>query len=161
MGFTVERFLPSAANTFLQDLVLSSFVKENAMKLQHLLAVHYELGILSDVIVYLPGTRVYRYCWTHPVRRPYGHPIGPQCPRPQCRALEGFEIRGDSAEGHTADQIILSCKTCKEETGTYLRGKLRALDGQWQKKSQLVQGVWYGEWLTANKKDPSPVFDEY
>ena len=158
MGFTVQRFLPSAANTFLQDLVLASFVKENAMRLQHLLAAHYELGILSDVIIYLPGTRVYRYCWTHPVRRPYGHPIRPQCPRSECRALEGFEI---PANGHTVDEIVLACKTCRENIGKYKRGNLRLLDGQWEKNKHRVEGFWYGEWLTANKKDGAPIFDEY
>jgi hypothetical protein len=156
VGFTAQHFLPAAANTFLQDLVLATFVKGNAKKLKHVLAAHYDLGIYSDVIVYFPGDRVYRYCWTHPVRRPYGHPIGPQCSRPQCRAFEGFQIRPG---GHTVNEIVLTCKTCKKATGTYERGNLRLLDGKWEKNSRRVEGFWYGEWLTGDKKDQAPDFD--
>ncbi|KAJ7607035.1 hypothetical protein DFH06DRAFT_1347701 [Mycena polygramma] len=147
IGFTISRFIPTAAHTFLQDTVMSFFIQGHVKKFPQILASHYELGIHTDVIVYFQNASVYRYAWTHPHLRPYGHPAPHQCP--QCKALASFEVRT-----HTASEVALACKACDDNgcptpwTALFPCGTLKRIDDKpWKKNERAVEGVWYGQWL--------------
>ncbi|KAJ7490889.1 hypothetical protein FB451DRAFT_1389644 [Mycena latifolia] len=155
IGFTAVKYLPTAANTFLQDVLHALCITRHAKKFAQILHTHYELGIHSNVIVYLPTPRrIYRFCWTHPMVRPYSHPVRPQCAK--CHHLKPFRI---DAPRHTADRLVLVCKGCKHEE-VYDRGNLAILGGVWDKKFKGVEGVWYGEWQEGSSASESaPVLD--
>ncbi|KAJ6461655.1 hypothetical protein DFH09DRAFT_1114222 [Mycena vulgaris] len=145
-AFSVAEFLPSAANTFLMDVVYQFCVAGHAQKFHHLLARHYSLGQFTDIIVYLPLLRVFRYAWSHPSTRPYGTPIRRQCGNPKCLSLASLKI-----EEYTEDEVVLRCTHCTEDT-TYERGNLFLLEGIWDGARRTIQGAWYGEWL-ANETE--------
>ncbi|KAJ6504312.1 hypothetical protein C8R47DRAFT_1067236 [Mycena vitilis] len=159
IGFTISRFIPTAAHTFLQDTVMSFFVQGHVKKFHQILASHYELGIHTDVIVYFQNASVYRYAWTHPHLRPYGHPAPHQCP--QCKALSSFEVRT-----HTATEIALACKACDDNgcptpwEAVFRCGSLKRIDDKpWKKNERAVEGIWYGQWLVWREGLPaSPIY---
>ncbi|KAJ6461305.1 hypothetical protein DFH09DRAFT_1348086 [Mycena vulgaris] len=109
-AFSVAEFLPSAANTFLMD-------------------------VFTDIIVYLPLLRVFRYAWSHPSTRPYGTPIRRQCGNPKCLSLASLKI-----EEYTEDEVVLRCTHCTEDT-TYERGNLFLLEGIWDGARRTIQGA--------------------
>ncbi|KAJ7127766.1 hypothetical protein C8R44DRAFT_733191 [Mycena epipterygia] len=148
LGFTAAHFMPAAANGFLQETIHSFVVTGHAKKFRHILASNYELGIHSDVLMYFPKRKVYRYVWTHPLLRPYGHAVTPQCPR--CRRLSAYVIKT-----HTEDKIQLACRHC-DHCKTYNRGDLQPLDGPWSKRDKGVGGNWYGQWLTDAVEKTQP-----
>ncbi|KAJ6556745.1 hypothetical protein DFH09DRAFT_1317690 [Mycena vulgaris] len=145
-AFSVAEFLPSAANTFLMDVVYQFCVAGHAQKFHHLLARHYSLGQFTDIIVYLLLLRVFRYAWSHPSTRPYGTPIRRQCGNPKYLSLASLKI-----EEYTEDEVVLRCTHCTEDT-TYERGNLFLLEGIWDGARRTIQGTWYGEWL-ANETE--------
>ncbi|KAJ6448240.1 hypothetical protein C8R47DRAFT_1231120 [Mycena vitilis] len=163
IGFTISRFIPTAAHTFLQDTVMSFFIQGHVKKFPQILASHYELGIHTDVIVYFQNASVYRYAWTHPHLRPYGHPAPHQCP--QCKALASFEVRT-----HTASEVVLACKACDDNacddngyptpwTAVFPCGALKRIDNKLWKNERAVEGVCYGQWLVWREGLPaSPVY---
>ncbi|KAJ7180567.1 hypothetical protein C8R46DRAFT_1210905 [Mycena filopes] len=150
IGFTVPQFLPAAANTFLQDTILNFFLTAHAKKFHHVLATHYELGIHTNIIMYFTTGEIFRYCWTHPLVRPYGHPVPHQCPR--CYALAHFKLAK-----YTEYNVSLACTACEVNDAQTLVLKfkvdkdLQRIDGKkWEGGERHVQGVWYGKWLVSN-----------
>ncbi|KAJ7025277.1 hypothetical protein C8F04DRAFT_1269404 [Mycena alexandri] len=155
IGFTAPHFLPAAANTFLQDIAHHFLVTGHAKKFHHILATHYELGMHTDVVMYFPTREIHRYCWTHPIHRPYGHRPPLQCRA--CHALSCFEL-----SVYTEREIVLKCAACKEngvkkplEVAFEAPQHLQRIDGKkWVggKKDNALEGVWYGQWLLKNRQ---------
>ncbi|KAJ6479661.1 hypothetical protein C8R45DRAFT_933465 [Mycena sanguinolenta] len=155
VAFAAERFLPTSANTFLQDLVHGFFVACHRKGLPRILASHYELGIHSNILIYFHDGDIYCYKWHHPARHPYGHPIPHQCS--QCLGLRPYKVR---AQSYTETEVTLYCPICKA-TATFPVNQLeRVEDGAWDAHDHSVRGVWYGEWLVfKNGRPPGPPFE--
>ncbi|KAJ7810478.1 hypothetical protein B0H13DRAFT_1927324 [Mycena leptocephala] len=143
-GFTIARFLPAAATTFLQETAMAFCLTSHAKKFSHILATHYELGIHTDVIAYFGDGTVYRYSWSHPANRPYGHPVRQQCS--DCSALSSWKVKV-----YTSSSVTLRCAGC-EKTRVFQapKGFMRIDNKPWDGRDRSVQGVWYGEWLIAH-----------
>ncbi|KAJ6581595.1 hypothetical protein B0H19DRAFT_1061129 [Mycena capillaripes] len=159
LGFTVERFLLAAANTFLQDMVMSFTITHHAKSFSRVLASHCELGIHTDIILYFKDGGVYCYTWHHPALHPYRHPVPHQCPK--CFAIASFHV-----VDHTVSGVKMQCKQCFNNLGDaedgwteiYPNGRehpmCRIESRAWKANKRVVEGAWYGEWSIHPENAP-------
>ncbi|KAJ6462955.1 hypothetical protein C8R45DRAFT_1177837 [Mycena sanguinolenta] len=143
LGFTVEHFLPAAANTFLQDTVHAFFIARHGKSFARILASHCELGIHTHILVYFPDGDIFRYSWHHSGRHPFGQPVPHQCP--ECFSVASLKVSCDEAS-----KVVLRCpvKTCSYtkivDRATQL---IRVEEEAWKPKDTSVRGAWYGDWV--------------
>ncbi|KAF7378230.1 hypothetical protein MSAN_00247900 [Mycena sanguinolenta] len=144
IGFTVEHFLPAAANTFLQDTVHAFFIARYGKSFARILASHCELGIHTDILMYFEDGDVFRYSWHHSGRHPFGQSVPHQCPK--CFVVSSLRVSLDEES-----RVVLRCpvKTCDYvKTIDKAVQQIRVEEEPWKKKDTSVRGAWYGDWVS-------------
>lgn len=101
VGFTQEELMLSNVSAFMQDLV-EHWLIYGRTTLKSFLPNHQRLGAHTGVIIARAGN-FDEYIWSHPVNKPMGEMIAPQCP--QC-----FRVRSFKKEREDDRVIVLSCK---------------------------------------------------
>ncbi|KAJ7065149.1 hypothetical protein B0H15DRAFT_958523 [Mycena belliarum] len=59
VGFTVDKFIPAEANTFIQEMVATFCISAHSKRFSCLLVSHYDLGAHTDIIVYFAGDQIF------------------------------------------------------------------------------------------------------
>jgi hypothetical protein len=105
VGFSAETFNPYLTSPFLIRLLDQHLIRRHNMVwvLQTILPQEVELGAHTNVVLIQEGSQL-TFVWTHPVNRPWGHHVRPQCER--CSVLKPWMIKWDNKD------VVLSCRTC-------------------------------------------------
>lgn len=133
LTFTQPNLLPSLTFRFFNELGLNHFIYDRKT-LKHLLRDNQILGAHTDVVQYQADSYT-TFRWTHPILRPMGEPMVPQCPT--CHRIRIFNILKT-----TPAFITLKCSfpSCDFRCSYYLPHKMEWVFGPSSKDDE--RGAW-------------------
>ncbi|KAF8199436.1 hypothetical protein BJ912DRAFT_948987 [Pholiota molesta] len=133
LAFTQPNLLPSLTFRFFNELGLNHFIYDRKT-LKHLLRDNQILGAHTDVVQYKADSYT-TFKWTHPILRPMGEHIVPQCPT--CHRIRIFNILKT-----TPEFITLKCSfsSCDYRCSYYFPAKTKWVFGPSTKDDE--RGAW-------------------
>lgn len=106
LAFGAKNLIPTEPVKFILDFILATVIHgSSSQQIMPLLLQSAQTLAVDSSIIHIVNNGFTEYRWTHPTKRPHGHPVPAQCSR--CHRLRSFTI---STKG---SKVILCCvKEC-------------------------------------------------
>ena len=139
VGFGAPDLLPVFLNTFIQKILTLRHYERNASYLSAVFEGQGSLGSQTDVYV-VDGAKqqLYRYCWSHPGRSPFGTPLPVFCPK--CRSYKPWHRPQISDNNHIITNCCAGCGYFKRASGMK----------KWTRGCGLSTGT-EGDWFVSKR----------
>lgn len=139
MAFSQEHFQPTIGNLFLADVMVQWHMQ--GRQPQFSVHDHQVMGAHSDIHLFYPSGEAVRLVWSHPGRRPFGHPAHLQCQNKECGAIQPWgKPRRKTVNGEVTS-FTLRCRACGEGFRYRKPSDMKLIKGK--KITESERGDWY------------------